>query len=193
MTFALANLSDLICLPDPEAAEALNERMAVWMRIDKLQERSFVERGLIIREFERRKLWAYLVSPETGQPFPHLTAWLSCDNFLGCRRTNFEAKRTLEMLQDVPAEKLVDIPRATSTRSRSSLPRYATSPTCSKPRGRYRGRRLRRRWNASTRFSTSKHGAAWCSTRCAVEPRPLRKCWTTPSRTILRETATKPW
>jgi hypothetical protein len=107
------NLSDAISLPDPEAAVSLNERMSVWVRIDKLQERSFVERGLIIREFEKRQLWKHLIDPETDQPYPHLTAWLSSDGFLGCRRTNFEAKRTLAMLEDVPAAKLIDISKAT--------------------------------------------------------------------------------
>lgn len=109
MEIVSRSLSDVISLPDPEAATAMNERMAMWVRIDKLQERSFVERGLIIREFEKRSLWRYLTDPETGSTFPHLTAWLSCDNFLGCRRTNFEAKRTLTMLEDVPPSKLIDV------------------------------------------------------------------------------------
>lgn len=107
------SLSDAIALPDPEAAESLNTRFATWVRVDKLQERSFVERGLIIREFEKRQLWKHLTDPETGLPFPHLTAWLSCSDYLGCRRTNFESKRVLAMLADVPSEKLIDIPKAT--------------------------------------------------------------------------------
>ena len=105
------HLSDLIALPDPEAAVALDARMDAWTTIDKLHERSFVERGIIIREFERRQLWKHLTDPETGHSFPNLTAWLSCENFLGCRRTNFEAKRTLAMLEDVPPAKLIDIPK----------------------------------------------------------------------------------
>ena len=105
------HLSDLIALPDPEAAVELDARMDAWTTIDKLHERSFVERGIIIREFERRQLWKHLTDPETGHSFPNLTAWLSCENFLGCRRTNFEAKRTLAMLEDVPPAKLIDIPK----------------------------------------------------------------------------------
>lgn len=105
------DIVDAIALPDPEAAEALNGRFAAWARLDKLQERSFAERGLIIREFERRHLWRHLTDPDTGRVFPHLTAWLSCSDFLGCRRTNFAAKRTLGMLEDVPAAKLIDIPK----------------------------------------------------------------------------------
>ena len=106
------NLSEAISMPDPEAAESLNRRMAAWVRVDRLYERSFVERGLIIREFEKRQLWKYLIDPETGVNFPHLSAWLSSADYLGCRRTNFESKRILAMLEDVPAEKLIDVPKA---------------------------------------------------------------------------------
>jgi len=105
------NLSDLLALPDPEAAEALNTRMYVLDQIHRIHERSYSERGIIAREFERRSLWKHLVDPETFEAFPNLTAWLSCSDFLGCRRTNFEAKRDIELLADVPAEKLIDIPK----------------------------------------------------------------------------------
>ena len=111
MNLTLVNLSDLICLTDEAAAIALNRRMSILDEISRIHERSFVERGIIIREFERRQLWKHLIDPETDQPFPNLTAWLSCDKFLGCRRANFEAKRTLAMLEDVPPAKLIDIPK----------------------------------------------------------------------------------
>lgn len=107
-----ANLSDLFSLPDAEAAEALNGRMAAFVQIERIHQRSYVERGLIIREFEKRKLWKYLTDPETGETFPHLTAWLSCSEFLGCRRTNFESKRDMELLVDISAEKLIDVPKS---------------------------------------------------------------------------------
>lgn len=105
------NLSDLIALPDPEAAEALNTRMVALDQIHRIHERSYAERGIIAREFEVRHLWKHLIDPETDQAFPHLTAWLSCSDFLGCRRTNFEAKGDLERLQDVPQAKLIDVPK----------------------------------------------------------------------------------
>jgi hypothetical protein len=105
------SLSDLIALPDPEAASAMNERMGVFEQISRMHERSYSERGIIIREFEKRKLWAYLIDPETGQAFPHLTAWLSCGEFLGCRRVNFESLGDMRLLEDVPTEKLIDIPK----------------------------------------------------------------------------------
>jgi hypothetical protein len=111
MKLVLANLSDVLALPDEEAADALNKRMAVFDEISRLHERSFVERGIIIREFERRQLWKHLEDPETGEAFPSLTAWLSCDKFLGGRRINFEAKRTLAMLEDVPPTRLMGIPK----------------------------------------------------------------------------------
>lgn len=105
------NLADVIALPDPEAAESLNERMAAIVQIDRLHERSYGERIIITREFERRHLWQHIEDPDTGQPFPHLTAWLSCSDYLGCRRVNFEALRDGKMLADVPADKLLDVPK----------------------------------------------------------------------------------
>jgi hypothetical protein len=105
------NLSDLIALPDPEAADAMNERMAVFEQVQRIHERSYVERGIIVREFEKRHLWQYLIDPDTGEAFPHLTAWLSCSDFLGCRRVNFESLRDMKMLEDVPTEKLIDVPK----------------------------------------------------------------------------------
>lgn len=101
------NLSDLIALPDAEAASTLDIRLSAWDHIDALHERGFAERGIIIREFEKRQLWRHLISPVSGEPFPHLTAWLSCAG----RRTNFEAKRVMAMLDDVPPEKLIDVPK----------------------------------------------------------------------------------
>lgn len=106
------NLSDLIALPDEKAAPALNERMAALDLIHKIHERSYAERGIIAREFERRKLWQYLIDPDTQTPFASLTAWMSCSDFLGCRRVNFEAKRDMEILEDVPSEKLIDVPKS---------------------------------------------------------------------------------
>lgn len=112
MDIVSTNLSDLIALPDPEAADALNTRMAALDQIHKIHERSYGERGIIAREFEVRRLWAHLIDPDTGQAFPHLTAWLSCSDFLGGRRVNFEAKGDIEKLSDVPQSKLIDVPKS---------------------------------------------------------------------------------
>jgi hypothetical protein len=105
------NLADVISLPDAEAALRLNVRMAAYEQLDRAYERSYAERTVIVREFERRSLWRYLTDPETGQPFPHMTAWLSCSDFLGCRRTNFEALRDAKLLADVASDKLIDVPK----------------------------------------------------------------------------------
>lgn len=104
-------LSSVIALPDPEAAFALNSRILAWNVIDKLHERSYVERGLIAIQFEKKQLWKHLIDPDVGQPFENFTSWMSCSQFMGCRRTNFEAKRTMSLLDDVPAEKLIDVPK----------------------------------------------------------------------------------
>jgi hypothetical protein len=103
-----------VALPDPEAAEALNARFALWNQMEDLQRRrSFAERGLIILEFERRNLWQHLVNPDTESPFTSMNAWLSCSRFLGCRRTNYAAKRVLKQLEDVEDKsKLIDVPSA---------------------------------------------------------------------------------
>jgi hypothetical protein len=105
------NLSDLINLPDPEAAEAMNERMSAYEQIERIYERSYAERTIIVRQFESRGLWKHLVDPDTDQRFPNLTAWLSCSSFLGCRRVNFEAMRDGKLLADVPESKLIDVPK----------------------------------------------------------------------------------
>lgn len=104
-------LGEVISLPDPEAAEALNDRIVAWNAIDHLQERSYVERGLIAVQFEKRSLWRNLIDPDTNTPFANFTAWMSCSQFMGCRRTNFEAKGDVKALEDVPAEKLIEVPK----------------------------------------------------------------------------------
>lgn len=108
----LTRLSDLIALPDERAAVALDTRLAAFEKIEEIYERSYGERLIIVRQFETRQLWQHLADPDTGLPFPNLTAWLSCSRFLGCRRVNFEAKRDAGMLADVPPEKLIDVPKS---------------------------------------------------------------------------------
>jgi hypothetical protein len=107
------SLPELLALPDQEAAEALDVRLGALDTLQVVYERSYSERGVIIRNFELRKLWQYLTDPDTGEPFPNMSAWLSCSRFLGCRRTSFEAKRDFELLSDVPEAKLLDVPKAT--------------------------------------------------------------------------------
>jgi hypothetical protein len=104
-------LADIFALPDPQAAVALNERIIAWNVVDELHERSYVERGLIAVQFEKKKLWKHLIDPDTETHFASFTAWMSCSQFMGCRRTNFEAKADVKALSDVPEDKLASVPK----------------------------------------------------------------------------------
>lgn len=103
-------LMDEISLPDAEAAERLNQRLALLDMIDAAHGISYSQRLVIIAEFRRRSLWKYLIDPMVGESFPHETAWLS-SGFVGCRRVNFEAKLDAEKLADVSPGKLLDVPK----------------------------------------------------------------------------------
>ena len=105
-------LPDLIALPDPEAAVALNQRIALLDMVEEAAKVSYSQRMVIIREFELRKLWQYLTDPLVGQTFSCLTAWLS-SGFIGCRRTNMEAHRDAKDLADMAPGKLIDVPKGT--------------------------------------------------------------------------------
>lgn len=104
-------LMDEIALPDAEAAERLNQRLALLDMIEAAHGISYSQRLVIIAEFRRRSLWKYLIDPMVGESFPHETAWLS-SGFVGCRRVNFEAKRDGDKLIDVPASKLIDMAKS---------------------------------------------------------------------------------
>lgn len=97
------SLDKIVSLPDAEAATMLEARLRVWDDIDQLHERSYSERGLIAREFERRQLWRHL-------GYDSFSAWMSSGD-LGCRSVNYESKRDMEALSDLPAEVLVEVPR----------------------------------------------------------------------------------
>jgi hypothetical protein len=105
-------LADLFALPDVEAAPALNQRMVVLDQVHRIHELTYPEIGIISREMEKRHLYKYLIDPDTDQPFPNFSAWASCSNFLACRRIIFESKRDLELLADVPAEKLISVSKS---------------------------------------------------------------------------------
>lgn len=106
-----ANLDDLLSLPDPEAAESLNTWMSALKRVEEVYEVSYGQRLVIIRHFEERNLWRYLIDPDTDLQFPNLTAWLS-SGFIGCRRVNMDAHKDGHALSDVPPEKLIDMPKS---------------------------------------------------------------------------------
>jgi hypothetical protein len=106
------NLADIMALPDAEAAPALNDRMGALDLVHKIHERTYAETGIIAREFERRKLYEHLIDPDTDRPFPNFTSWASCSNFLACRRIIFESKRDMDLLNDIPSDKLLDVPKS---------------------------------------------------------------------------------
>jgi len=54
---------------DDEAANTLDTRMCA---LEDQWKRSFVERGLILLEFEERRLWMYVKDRDTGQPYTSL-------------------------------------------------------------------------------------------------------------------------
>ena len=58
---------------DEEAALVLDARMCI---LEDQWKRSFVERGLILLEFEERNLWSLLTDPDTNQPYPSLRKWI---------------------------------------------------------------------------------------------------------------------
>lgn len=105
-------LADIFALPDQEAAPALNQRMVVLDQVHRIHELTYPEIGIISREMERRHLYKHLIDPDTDEPFPSFTAWASCSNFIACRRIIFESKRDMEMLKDVPSEKLIDVSKS---------------------------------------------------------------------------------
>lgn len=104
------NLSDVLALPDAEAAIALNDRALLHAKIERLYTLSFAEVGIIAREVERRHLYRHLINSDTGKPFVYFNDWTKAINSIACRRTIFAAKRVIAKLEDVPPEKLVDIP-----------------------------------------------------------------------------------
>lgn len=110
--WALLNktLDELIALPDEDAAPALQGRMSAWDQVDILHERSYSERGMIALEFEKRKLWQYVINPASGNPFTSFSAWAT-HGPLGGRRVTFEAKKDIKALEDVPAGELREIPK----------------------------------------------------------------------------------
>jgi hypothetical protein len=101
-------LSEIIALPDPEAAEALNARMIGLAQVDRLHALAPAERIIICRTFEERSLWRHLTDPETDMAFPNITAWLS-SGFLGCRRVAMEAHKLGQKLADVQPMKLLGV------------------------------------------------------------------------------------
>lgn len=101
-----APLSELIDLPDLNAAIALNARRRAWDELDRLAPLSFGERGQIALEFERRALWQYL-----EPPFKSFDQWMSSGSDAS-RTTMYAAWRAAKALEDDVPD-LAGIPRET--------------------------------------------------------------------------------
>ena len=96
------DLIELLELPAPEAATALNRRMLAIERVEQLRARSFAQRGLIAVEFQRRELFKHL-------NFETFSDWIA-SGFMGSRSSIYDAKRDIEALQeDVPPAVLANI------------------------------------------------------------------------------------
>lgn len=105
LQLASTSLDVLIALPDEEAAASLEQRMLLLDQVDQIHERSYFERGEIAVQFEKRELWRHLLNPNSHEPFISFSAWMACSH-LGGRRVNFESKKDVEALKDIPADKL---------------------------------------------------------------------------------------
>ena len=96
------DLVELLELPDPEAAKALNGRMLAIERVEQLRAKSFAQRGLIAVEFQRRELFRHL-------NFETFSDWIA-SGFMGSRSSIYDAKKDIEALQgDVPPSVLANI------------------------------------------------------------------------------------
>lgn len=96
------DLVELLELPDPEAAKALNGRMLAIERVEQLRAKSFAQRGLIAVEFQTRSLFRHL-------GFETFSDWIA-SGFMGSRSSIYDAKKDIEALQgDVPPSVLANI------------------------------------------------------------------------------------
>lgn len=89
-------------LSDEQAAEILQARMGAWDTIDDLHERSFVDRGRIALEFQKRELWRF--------EFSSFEAWM-CSGRGGSRATKYAALKAVNHLVNVSPKTLEQIPR----------------------------------------------------------------------------------
>lgn len=110
LSILTVNLSDVMELPDADAAVALHNRALLYARVERIYTQGFTEVGIIAREVEQRHLYQYLTDPNTGEPFSCFSAWAESVRAIACRRTIFAAKRVIAKLEDVPKDKLIGIP-----------------------------------------------------------------------------------
>lgn len=94
-------------MPDPEAADALTERLRF---LDGIYRTGFVERGMICRDMRDRMLWRMVLDPSTGKPYHSMDAWIA-GSAPWSRRDCYAAMRAVDELKDIPTETLSQIPQ----------------------------------------------------------------------------------
>jgi hypothetical protein len=108
---------------DDEAANALDTRMCA---LEDQWKRSFVERGLILLEFEERRLWMYVKDRDTGQPYTSLDRWLK-KTAPASWRDCYASLRAVKELRDMRVEDLILTPRCNIEQLRLMSPKDRAS------------------------------------------------------------------
>ena len=101
---------DIIALrevDDMEAAEIYDARVRY---LEAYSKRTFVETGLILAEFEDRKLQEKIVDPATGAYYTSFNTWLMAAAPVS-RSSGYDAMATVRRLQAVPVADLQAMPR----------------------------------------------------------------------------------
>jgi hypothetical protein len=94
-------------LPDDIAAKQVDSRL---IALENVHKKTFIERGILLLEAERRLLWQYIVNPETGHPFSSFHRWLLA-RAPHSRSDCYAALAAAKDLQDIPEQELIEIPR----------------------------------------------------------------------------------
>jgi hypothetical protein len=106
-----------------EAARTLDTRMRT---LEDQWKRSFIERGLILLEFEKRNLWKLINDRGTGQPYSSLDKWIKkCApaSFSDC----YAALRAVKELREMRVEDLILTPRCNIEQLKLMAPKDRTS------------------------------------------------------------------
>lgn len=88
-------------------AEELDRRMRL---LDSQYKTNFVDRGLLLEEFERDQLWKFLYDPFTQANYESFNRWLQ-DAAPWSERDCRYALGAVKQLKDVPADDLRQMPR----------------------------------------------------------------------------------
>ena len=105
------NLEESLAKSDEQAANELNRRVKAYGVVSDQYALAFPELGVIALEYQKRKLWNYVVNGITGKPFSSFDDWAShCHE--SCRATIYAAKSLVERVsQNIPTRIIVKIPK----------------------------------------------------------------------------------